>query len=170
MRSVLLFAFLAFAGAFAQAADFRPLGVEEARRLLDSAGGARIVTFWSEECGYCKINLDRLARLGPDGVRVVTVLTDRHDAAALLWPQLARRGLAAEAWAFGEEAPERLRHALDLAWRGELPRSYLIDAEGRREAVSGVLSEAVLRAFVSRTRLKTDASAYKNSASTPVWP
>lgn len=152
---VLIFACLALSGALAQTVDFRLLGIQEARRLLDPAGGARIVTLWSEECGYCKINLDRLARLGPDGVRVVTVLSERRDAAALLWPELARRGLTAEAWAFGDEAPERLRHALDPAWRGELPRSYLIDAEGHREAVSGVLSEATLQAFISKTHTRS---------------
>lgn len=185
----LLFVCLALSGALAQAMDFRLLGIQEARRLLDPAGGARIVTLWSEECGYCKINLDRLAQFRPRGLRVVTVLSEQHDAAASLWPELARRGLTAEAWVFGDEVPERLRHALDPEWRGELPRSYLIDAEGRRQAVSGVLSDAALRAFVSRTgRAATlgggvrqggqlvahaenyAAPAYKNSASTPVWP
>ena len=50
-----------------------------------------------------------------------------HELAQLL----ARSGLRRdERYAYGDESPEALAHALDPRWRGELPRTYLFDGQG----------------------------------------
>ena len=53
---------------------------------------------------------------------------------------------------FAEAVPERLRYAIDPAWGGELPRSYLFDAAHRRQAHSGLLDEAQLKDWLKRQR------------------
>lgn len=106
------------------------------------AGRATVVALWSLDCVYCIRNLDVLARAQAAHPRldVVTVSIDPLEAAAELQPILARAGLRGEAWAFGDSAPERLRHAIDPQWRGEMPRTYLIDSKGSVTARSGLLS------------------------------
>ena len=66
---------------------------------------------------------------------------------------LQRFGLAhIDTWVFADDVPERLRYAIDPAWRGELPRSYLFDAAHRRVAHSGLINEAQLRDWLKRQR------------------
>jgi hypothetical protein len=40
--------------------------------------------------------------------------------------------------------------AIDPKWRGELPRTYLYDAQHRRVAISGVIDEEKLREWLER--------------------
>ena len=45
------------------------------------------------------------------------------------------------------------RYAIDPAWRGELPRSYLFDAAHKRAAHSGLMNETQLRDWLKRQRM-----------------
>jgi hypothetical protein len=62
---------------------------------------------------------------------------------------LKRAGVVgSERWVFADDAPERLRYAIDPEWAGELPRTYLYDRSCGRIAVSGALSPEILRRWL----------------------
>lgn len=125
------------------APPLRPFDESSFARIKQAhAGRATIVALWSLDCVYCIRNLDLLARTQAAHPRleIVTVSIDPYEAGPELLPILSRAGLRSEAWAFGDAAPERLRHAIDPQWRGEMPRTYLIDSKGSVTARSGLLS------------------------------
>ena len=72
-----------------------------------------------------------------------------HDNAAALSQVLATLPLPPQTalYANAEAIPEKLRRALDPNWRGEMPRTLLIDARGARQASSGLLQPATLDAW-----------------------
>ncbi len=99
---------------------------------------------WSMDCQFCQASLDMLAkaRAADPTLRIVTVTTDPisdPQLAEQVRVRLASLRLQDDTWSFGEESPERLRFALDPAWRGEKPRSYWYDATGKRTAYSGLI-------------------------------
>jgi hypothetical protein len=56
--------------------------------------------------------------------------------------------MPAERYTYGADNPEALAYALDPNWAGELPRTYLFNGAGGKQAVSGVLtSQAVEKAL-----------------------
>lgn len=116
------------------------------------AGRPFILSLWSVNwCGYCVDELTMLGRVAKTQKPqpLVLVSTDTPESAAAMQTTLARLGLAGmDSWVFDDDIPERLRHVIDPAWHGELPRTYLYDARHRREAVKGVLSEKQLRAWM----------------------
>jgi len=115
-----------------------------------------ILGLWSVNwCGHCIAELTMLGRLVKSGqaLPLVLVSTDTPESAAAIESTLKRLGLAQqESWVFDDDVPERLRHTIDPAWRGELPRSYLYDASHRRETVTGVLDESILKNWLKRQR------------------
>lgn len=120
------------------------------------AGRPFILALWSVNwCGHCIAELTMLGRLVKSGqtLPLVLVSTDTPEFATAIDSTLNRLGLARqESWVFDDDIPERLRHAIDPAWRGELPRSYLYDASHRRETVAGMLDEAALKNWLKRQR------------------
>jgi hypothetical protein len=94
-----------------------------------------VLALWSVSCSHCLSELRPLGNLARRlGLRLALVSTDSSDEATQIRAALKQAGLA------------RLQYAIDPAWHGELPRSYLFDAKHGRETVSGALSD---------TRLKT---------------
>ncbi|KGR98098.1 MULTISPECIES: TlpA family protein disulfide reductase [Burkholderia] len=134
----------------------QPLRAADVASLYASGRGAPLVVeVWSLDCGYCRENAAHLVewqRRHPQ-VRIALVALDSLDEHA---PQLA--GAFAQMklppnvmqYANAEPMPERLRVALDPGWRGELPRTLWIDADGMRRAKSGLLAPAVLDAWLQR--------------------
>jgi hypothetical protein len=107
-----------------------------------------VLALWSVTCSHCLSELRPLGNLARRlGLPLALVSTDSSDEATQIRAALKQAGLAhADAWVFSDPVPERLQYAIDPAWHGELPRSYLFDANHGRETVSGALSD---------TRLKT---------------
>ena len=118
------------------------------------AGRPFVLSLWSfEECAYCIAELKQFGKLAQKRKRLplVLVASDSPRHAPAIDKLLAELGLAAaESWVFDDAMPERLRHAVDPSWYGEVPRTYLYDARHQRETVIGVLSEARLRAWLER--------------------
>ena len=117
------------------------------------AGRPFILTLWSLTCHHCAKELQTLGRLARSDrtLPLVIVSTDTPVEAREIQAALKRFGLAhVDTWVFADAVPERLRYAIDPSWRGELPRSYLFDAAHRREAHSGLLGEAQLKAWLGR--------------------
>jgi hypothetical protein len=127
--------------------SFEPHSVEQI--AVGHKGKPFVVLVWSMDCEFCQQSLDVLAkaRAANPGFDVVTITTDPlSDAAlsALVSKRLSGIDLLQDAWSFGGQAPERLRYAIDPRWRGEKPRSYWYDAQGRRVAYSGIITPAVI--------------------------
>lgn len=120
------------------------------------AGRPFILSLWSvRDCSYCIAELTMLGRLAKTRkLPLVLVATDSPELAPAMQKTLDRLGLAhADSWVFDDAIPERLRHAIDPAWYGELPRTYLYDAQHRREAAVGELSEKRLRDWLEKQGL-----------------
>jgi hypothetical protein len=65
--------------------------------------------------------------------------TDPIDSADEIAARLAQLGVRSEAYAFGDAPREALQFAIDANWLGEKTRAYRYGADGRREAISGVI-------------------------------
>lgn len=119
------------------------------------AGRPFILTLWSLTCHHCVKELQTLGRLARSerNLPLVIVSTDTPAEAPEIRAALKRFGLERfDTWVFADAVPERLRYSIDPSWRGELPRSYLFDSAHRREAHSGMLSEAQLRNWLRQNR------------------
>ncbi|ABC38008.1 TlpA disulfide reductase family protein [Burkholderia thailandensis] len=134
----------------------QPLRASDVASLYASGSGAPLVVeVWSLDCGYCRENAAHLVewqRRHPQ-VRIALVALDSLDergqeiAGALMQMKLPA---TVRQYANAEPMPERLRAALDPAWRGELPRTLWIGADGTRRAKSGLLAPDVLDAWLKR--------------------
>ena len=117
--------------------------------------GPFALALWSLECPHCKDGLktlEALRRQRPD-VRLVLVQTDAAEQAEAGEDLLKRLGInASERWTFADEAPERLRYAVDRNWAGELPRTYLYRMDCERTGISGALKPDTLQAWLKGVR------------------
>lgn len=136
------------AAAAAQAGDIRPLGQGDWAALRAAhAGRPVIVHFWSLTCAPCLAELPAWRQV--HGADLVLVATDPVEQAPRLKAALAKAGLAgAESWAFADPYTEKLRFEIDRRWRGELPRTLLIGADGNVETVSGTIEPERLRQWL----------------------
>lgn len=99
------------------------------------------LVLWDLECPYCMKSLSHLAaaqRSDPQ-LKVVTISTDPMESASELSARLAQLGVRSDAYAFGDAPREALQYAIDATWLGEKPRAYRYGADGKREAISGVI-------------------------------
>lgn len=121
------------------------------------AGRPFILSLWSvNECSYCITELTLFGKLAKTQKRLPLVLvgTDSPEFAPAMQKTLGQLGLTGvDSWVFDDAIPDRLRHAIDPSWYGELPRTYLYDARHQRETLVGVLSEKRLRAWLDKNRL-----------------
>lgn len=141
-----------FLAVTASAAELRPFTAGSLAAIKERfAGRPFVLTLWSTTCTHCATELKLLGRLvrANPGLPLAIVATDSPDEAADIKSALKRFGLGRmDTWVFADGVPERLRHAIDPAWRGELPRSYLFDAAHRGAAHSGMLDEARLKRWL----------------------
>jgi thiol-disulfide isomerase/thioredoxin len=104
-------------------------------------GEPLVVAFWSVNCEPCKREMTALTRLHRafPKVKIVVVAADPPELRPAVLRFLGRYELGRiEPWQFADEPDERLRYSVDHGWRGELPRSYFIDATGEVTTQSGV--------------------------------
>jgi thiol-disulfide isomerase/thioredoxin len=114
------------------------------------AGRPTIVHLWSLTCAPCLAELPAWAKVAGHADLVV-VATDPVEQAARLDATLGRAGLAqVESWAFADAFTDSLRFEIDRRWRGELPRTLLIDAQGRVEAFSGTMEDGNVDEWLRR--------------------
>lgn len=116
-------------------------------------GRPQVVMVWSLDCSYCEPSFAALAGAQRRGARVVTIATDPvedGEARTLIQRKLAKSGLQAETWAFGAAPADLLRHAIDPAWRGEMPRSYWFDGKGQVKAYSGLITPERVAAMLPK--------------------
>ena len=117
------------------------------------AGRPFVVHLWGLTCAPCLVELPNWGALRREqpALELVLIAADpvpeepRRAADAL-----AKAGLAGtESWMFADRFAELLRYEIDPRWRGELPRTLLIDRTGAVTALSGVADLDQVRAWLA---------------------
>lgn len=138
----------------APAEALKPFQPESLQQIREATRGRPFVlAFWSLHCAPCKEDMAVLKAVQAKypQLRVILVSTDGPAEHPAVIRFLAQQGLGrVERWAFADDFEERLRFNVDPEWRGELPRTYLFDAEHRATTHSGVLDVRALDAWVAR--------------------
>ena len=81
---------------------------------------------------------------------LVLVSTDTTDDIKEIQQKLNKFGFSqVNAWVFQNDQAQQLRYEIDPSWYGELPRSYLFDAQHNRQAITGILRPLVLQRWAS---------------------
>jgi hypothetical protein len=113
-----------------------------------------VVVVWSLDCDYCLPSFKALAtEQRHRKLPVVTISTDSAsdtDATRAIARKIHATGLASETWAFGAAPSEQLRYAIDPKWRGEMPRSYWFDSQGKVVHHSGVIKAGTIAELSAR--------------------
>lgn len=140
------------ASTFANGIRVTPLGAAGVSPLLaPPAHGERIIMLWSLDCVYCEPNMQSLAKLQrarPNQIQLVTVATNSIAQHARIAERLESAGMQGyPARAYNEATPTRINFLVDPTWGGELPRTIVIHANGKRVAISGNLTAAQLRSI-----------------------
>ena len=155
MRVSILLALLLGLASFCAAEAAEPLPFERGswtRLLAAHAGQPTVIHFWGLTCGPCLVELPHWAALQaerPD-LRLVLVAADPlpQDPERLA-ATLTRAGLdGAESWSFTDRFYERLRYEIDPAWAGELPRTVMIDRDGKAQVLPGVADLAAVKTWL----------------------
>jgi thiol-disulfide isomerase/thioredoxin len=154
LSTVLLLAALLAIGP-AQAAD--PHHFERgswAKLRAAHAGQPTVVHFWGLTCGPCLVEMPKWGKLlaeRPD-LKLVLIAADPlpqspEEVAATVGRNHLER---AESWSFTDRFYERLRYEIDPKWAGELPRTMLIDRDGKIVTMNGVADLDQVRAWLDR--------------------
>lgn len=139
----------------AQAADPQPFERGSWSKLMAAhEGQPTIVHLWGLTCAPCLVELPHWAKLQkerPD-MRLVLVAADPvPQPPARVEDMLTRTGLGkTESWSFADRFNERLRFEIDPAWSGELPRTLLIDRDGKVTTLPGVADLADVRSWLDQ--------------------
>lgn len=134
------------------------------------AGQTFFVVLWALDCPPCRKELEMLGQLRRqhEGLPLVLISTDSVDQSAGVMAVLRKYSLVdADAWIFADSYAERLRHAIDPQWYGELPRSYFYDCNHSRKAVSGILKEEELKNWLRETEKKSARSCQQAGLELP---
>ena len=105
-----------------------------------------VLAFWSLDCPPCHRELAGLGRwlTGHPDTALVLVSTDENPGEEALEVLRKHDLQAADNWAMTMPFDTPVRFTIDPMWYGELPRTYLFDADHQRQSFSGVLAEHTL--------------------------
>jgi thiol-disulfide isomerase/thioredoxin len=137
----------------AAAADLHPFTRGSWQELrAGHAGKVTVVHLWGLSCAPCLAELPRwgeLRRERPDLDLVLLAADPLADDQPRIAATLAKAGLSGtESWGFADAFAARLRFEIDPRWRGELPRTLLIAADGTTTTLSGVADLAAVRQWL----------------------
>lgn len=154
LRTFIILVFLLlFAPAISAGEAIRPFVAGSLAKILAARQGKPFVlALWSVTCTHCPTELKALGKFRKSHPKmdVVLVAADMPEDAPLAAEMAARSGLGeTEQWIFADDMPERLRFEIDQRWHGELPRMQFYDRDHRVEAVSGVVPQHRLAAWMN---------------------
>lgn len=104
------------------------------------AGRPFVLVFWSVNCAPCLVEMAqwRTYRKQFPGIPIIQIATEPLDESAAIINVLDRYDAGTTGHlAFADDYAEKIRHAVDPAWRGETPRVYFFDRDHKRIARSG---------------------------------
>ena len=111
-----------------------------------------VLAFWSVTCEPCRDDMPvfKAAQRKFPGVPIHLVSADPPGNRAAIESFLKRYDPGrVTRWAFADDFSERVRYAVDPAWRGELPRTYLYDEKHVPKAVTGKLERKSFEAWLA---------------------
>jgi thiol-disulfide isomerase/thioredoxin len=136
----------------ASALDFQPYARGSFAELRKAhAGRPLLVHFWSVTCAPCLAELSDWARIAADkkGIDIVFVNADGEHDRAKASARLEKAGLAGVVqYGFADDFLDRLFFEVDPTWRGELPFTAMIDANGKLVTVAGPLDETAIAGWL----------------------
>jgi len=138
---------LCLVATLAQAAGFQTLDRTTAQTLtaVQTHQQPTAVVLWSFDCPHCKKNMQHFAQLARQYPKLVIISIAAEPASPELLRRLESTGLPGRRYAYGNESPEALAHAIDPDWHGELPRTIVFDGKGGKTAFSGVEAPSKIR-------------------------
>jgi len=147
-RLLALAALVSILAAPAQALEFKPYARGSFAELRKAhAGRPLLVHFWSVTCAPCLAELSDWARIARDqrGVDIVFVNADGQRERVKAGARLEKAGLeSVSQYGFADDFLDRLFFEVDPTWRGELPFTAMVGADGKLVTVAGSLDEPAI--------------------------
>ncbi|MBL6617268.1 MAG: TlpA family protein disulfide reductase [Reyranella sp.] len=116
------------------------------------AGQPTVIHLWGLTCGPCLVELPHWGELSarrPDLKLVLVAADPLPQDPERVAATLAKAGLgSSESWSFTDRFYERLRYEIDPAWAGELPRTVMIDRDGKATVLAGVADLSQVQAWL----------------------
>jgi thiol-disulfide isomerase/thioredoxin len=139
---------------YKQKVDLKPFRANSFEQIIASrVGKAFIMVLWSIDCPPCIKEFEYYQALKNQftETNIVFISTDSPDNSALIERLLIEHQLQnIDSWIFSDSLPERLRYKIDPNWYGELPRTYFYDANHKRKAHSGIVTQAQLQQWLEK--------------------
>jgi thiol-disulfide isomerase/thioredoxin len=153
-RVAFALALLGFAAA-AAALEFKPYGRGAFAQIRkDHAGRPLVVHFWSVTCAPCLAELPDWAKIARANkpFDLVFVNADQHSDRPRAQMRLEKAGLQDAAhYGFADDFVERLYFEADNTWRGELPFTALVGADGKLVTVIGAMDDPEIAKWLGET-------------------
>ncbi len=131
-----------------------PFDAASPAALLQAYSGRPFVlVFWSVNCAPCLVEMAqwRTYRRAYPGIPIVHVATESLEQSADIVAILDRYDPGGAGHrAFADDFSERIRYAVDPAWRGETPKVYFFDRKHDRVAHTGTLDPEWTRRWFER--------------------
>lgn len=115
-----------------------------------------ILTVWSTQCASCIKKMPLLSKLRKEmpHINLIMIATDNITESDQVKSILSANGLdQIDNWIFAESNSAKLRREIDNKWFGEVPRTYFVDKNHERVAISGALPreyyETVLKTILN---------------------
>jgi thiol-disulfide isomerase/thioredoxin len=143
----------------AQSAEMKAFGRGTWQAILkEHAGTPVVIHLWGLTCAPCLTELPHWAKLEKEraNMKLIMIAADPTPAdPADLTITLDNAGLQrSERWMFADAFSERLRFEVDPKWRGEMPRTILIGADGTPTIKPGLADLAAIRRWLDSEKAK----------------
>jgi thiol-disulfide isomerase/thioredoxin len=156
IRLALVAAALVLGPAAASAFEFKPYGPGSFAELRKQhAGRPTILHFWSATCPPCLAELPAWAKIARENraLDVVFVNVDQPPERGRAQARLDKAGLLDVAnYAFADDFLDRLYFEADPSWRGELPFTALIAADGKLVTIAGLVDDPVIGEWLKSSK------------------
>ena len=113
----------------------------------------RIIHYWSVTCPACIAELGQWAKFINErrDIDIIFINTDDDEDRERAALRLEKNGLSqATHYGFSDSFVEKLYYEVDKSWRGELPFTVLISANGPRVSVTGALDDPHFVAWLNQ--------------------